>query len=171
MLPRAGAPGPQRGSAVDAVATVIAGTGTGRLHGQPREAGVGSDAGRAGLSCILVRSARGLLDLEPDVGSRVAPDPPLHAVPEDAHDGVFEVIDVGDAGSGVLYAGPAVHYFTARVKPTPKNPSVHQRQDIYRGDCGRLPRACARECRNVPIRTWLGTKALPRWLLDHGRTV
>ena len=65
----------------------------------------------------------------------------------------------------------AVHYFTARVKPTPKNPSVHQRQDVYRGDCGRLSRACARECRNVPIRTWLGTKALPRWLLDHGRTV
>lgn len=25
----------------------------------------------------------------------------------------------------------AVHYFTARVKPTPRNPSVHQRQGIY----------------------------------------
>ena len=37
---------------------------------------------------------------------RVAPDPALHAVPEDAHEGVFEVIDVGDAGSGVLHAGP-----------------------------------------------------------------
>jgi len=35
MLPRAGAPGPQRGSAVDAVATMIAGMGTGRLNGRP----------------------------------------------------------------------------------------------------------------------------------------
>ena len=33
MLPRAGAPGPQRGSAVDVVATVIACKGTGRLQG------------------------------------------------------------------------------------------------------------------------------------------
>src|SRR5450830_371341 len=107
MLPRAGAPGPQRGSAVDAVATVIACKGTGRLNGRsPRAAGVRADAGRAGLSAIVVRSARGLPDLEPDVGRRVSPDPPLHAVPEDAHEGVFEVIDLGDAGSGVLHAGP-----------------------------------------------------------------
>jgi hypothetical protein len=40
MLPRAGAPGPQRGIAVDAVATVIACTGTARLNGAcPRGAG------------------------------------------------------------------------------------------------------------------------------------
>src|SRR3972149_5966934 len=60
----------------------------------------------AGLSCIVVRSARGLPDLEPDVGGRVAPDPPLRAVPEDAEEGAFEVVDVGDAGNGVLQAGP-----------------------------------------------------------------
>src|SRR3989304_731042 len=60
----------------------------------------------AGLSCIVVRSARGLPDLEPDVGGRVAPDPPLRAVPEDADEGAFEVVDVGDAGNGVLQAGP-----------------------------------------------------------------
>src|SRR5450759_933086 len=107
MLARAGAPGPQRGSPVDAVATVIACKGTGRLNGRsPRAVGVRADAGRAGLSAIVVRSARGLPDLEPDVGRRVFPDPPLHAVPEDAHEGVFEVIDLGDAGSGVLHAGP-----------------------------------------------------------------
>src|SRR5450756_2146962 len=91
MLARAGAPGPHRGGAVDAVATVIACNGTGRLNGQPREAGVRADAGRAGLSAIVVRSARRLPDLEPDVGRRAAPDPPLHAVPEDAHEGVFEL--------------------------------------------------------------------------------
>ena len=54
----------------------------------------------------MVRSARGLSDLEPDLERRVFADPALHAVPEDAHEGVFEVIDLGDAGSGVLHAGP-----------------------------------------------------------------
>ena len=34
------------------------------------------------------------------------PDPPLHAVPEDPDEGVFEVSDVGDVRSGVLHAGP-----------------------------------------------------------------
>lgn len=51
-------------------------------------------------------SARELPDLEPDVGRGVSPDPPLHAVPEDAPEGVFKVSDVGDAGSSVLDAGP-----------------------------------------------------------------
>src|SRR5665811_2451218 len=107
MLPRAGAPGPHRGSAVDAVATAIACKGTGRLNGRsPREAGLRADAGRAALSAIVVHSARGLPDLEPDVGRRVSPDPPLHAVPEDTRDGLFEVIDVNNAGCGVLHAGP-----------------------------------------------------------------
>src|SRR5450759_1462301 len=55
---------------------------------------------------IVVRSARGLPDLEPDVGRRVSPDPPLHAMPEDTRDGLFEVIDVNNAGCGVLHAGP-----------------------------------------------------------------
>ena len=50
--------------------------------------------------------ARGLPDLEPDVGRRVSPDPPLHAVPEDPDEGVFEVSGVGNARSGVLDAGP-----------------------------------------------------------------
>ena len=54
----------------------------------------------------MVRSARGLSDLEPDVVRCVFADPPLHAVPEDAHEGLFEVIDVGAAGSRVFYAGP-----------------------------------------------------------------
>jgi len=62
------------------------------LNGRHREAGVRADAGQAGLACIVVRSARGLPDLEPDVGGRVAPNPALHAVPEDADEGVFEVI-------------------------------------------------------------------------------
>ena len=106
MLPRAGAPGPQRGSGVDAVATMIAGKGTGRLNGRPREAGDGVDADRERSSGIAVRPARGLPDLEPDVGRRVPPDPPLHAVPEDADEGAFEVSHVGDARSGVLHAGP-----------------------------------------------------------------
>src|SRR5450759_4367398 len=55
---------------------------------------------------IVVRSARGLPDLEPDVGRRVSPDPPLHAMPEDTRDGLFELIDVNNAGCGVLHAGP-----------------------------------------------------------------
>ena len=37
----------------------------------------------------------------------MVPDPPLHAVPEDTHEGLFEVIDVGAAGSSVLHAGPS----------------------------------------------------------------
>src|SRR3970282_1595948 len=106
MLPRAGAPGPQRGSGVDAVATMIAGKGTGRLNGRPREAGDGVDADRECSSGIAVAPARGRPDLEPDVGRRVPPDPPLHAVPEDADEGAFEVSHVGDARSGVLHAGP-----------------------------------------------------------------
>ena len=55
----------------------------------------------------MVRSARGLPDLEPDLDASVFADPPLHAVPEDAHEGLFEVIDVGAAGSRVFYAGPS----------------------------------------------------------------
>jgi len=34
---------------------------------------VRADAGRAGIPCIVVRSARGLPDLEPDVGGRPGP--------------------------------------------------------------------------------------------------
>jgi hypothetical protein len=76
------------------------------MGGLARRASARMPGGRAGLSCIVVRSARRLPDLEPDVGRRVCPDPPLLVVPEDAHEGVFEVIDVGDAGSGVLHTGP-----------------------------------------------------------------
>ena len=39
----------------------------------------------------------------------------------------------------------AVHYFTARVKPTPKNPSVHQRQGIYLRALATLTNVHARE--------------------------
>ena len=55
----------------------------------------------------MVRPARGLPDLEPDVERRVAPDPPLHAVPEDAHEGAFETVHVRAARSSVLHAGPS----------------------------------------------------------------
>jgi len=116
---------------------VIACKGTGRLNGQPREAGVRADAGRAGLSAIVVRSARGLPDLEPDVGRRVSPDPPLHAVPEDAHESVFEVIDLGNAGSSVLHAGPlplADLTPGEQVEAPPSRP---------RDDCLDLPRRVA----------------------------
>ena len=51
------------------------------------------------MSRLVVRSARGLPDLEPDLDCRVVPDPPLHALPEDAHEGVFDVVDVGDPGA------------------------------------------------------------------------
>ena len=107
MLPRAGAPGPQRGSAVDAVATVIACKGTGRLNGRPREAGVRADADRE-RACPASWCAplAGYPTSNQTSGVACAPDPPLHAVPEDPHEGVFEVSDVGDARSGVLHAGP-----------------------------------------------------------------
>jgi NYN domain len=39
----------------------------------------------------------------------------------------------------------AVHYFTARVKPTPRNPSVHQRQGIYLRALATLPNVHVRE--------------------------
>ena len=39
----------------------------------------------------------------------------------------------------------AVHYFTARVKPTPRNPSVHQRQGIYLRALATLPNVHIRE--------------------------
>jgi hypothetical protein len=55
----------------------------------------------------VVFSARGLPDLEPDLDPRVVSDPPLHALSEDAHQGLFEDIDVGAAGSSVLHAGPS----------------------------------------------------------------
>jgi hypothetical protein len=38
-----------------------------------------------------------------------------------------------------------VHYFTARVKPTPRNPSVHQRQGIYLRALATLPNVHVRE--------------------------
>src|SRR5664280_1440941 len=76
------------------------------MGGLARRASAQLPAGRAcPPSCL--RSTRGLPDLEPDVGRRVFADPPLHAVPEDAHESIFEVVDVGDAGSGVLHAGPS----------------------------------------------------------------
>lgn len=125
MLPRAGVPGPQRGSAVDAVATVIACKGTGRLNGWPREAGVRADAGRAGLSCIVVRSARGLPDLEQDVARRVAPDPALRTVPQDAHEGVFEVIDsaMREAACSTLVRRPSL--ISPQVSRWRRRPPVH----------------------------------------------
>jgi hypothetical protein len=39
----------------------------------------------------------------------------------------------------------AVHYFTARVKPTPRDPSVHQRQGIYLRALATLPNVHVRE--------------------------
>jgi len=60
----------------------------------------------------------------------------------------------------------AVHYFTARVKPTPRNPSVHQRQGIICAPSRRCPtstsargssssrppgnRRCSRSTRRTP---------------------